>query len=193
MQDFDIIEYMELDYLNAKGWLTNAERQFLFDRAKALSPDAIIVNVGVEYGASIVCLLAGNPTATVVGIDLDISKYEGPRPRNLVLLQGDSFYYSRNWPFEKFDFIFVDGDHSYESVLKDCEFSYLVAKWGTMAFHDCYAWPPDPPKSVHHSVPGVDLAVSEYFKTRRISWKEGEAVDSIRWFTKRRKKTDRTD
>ena len=37
----------------------------------------------------------------------------------------------------KLDFLFIDGDHTYEGVKKDFElYSPLVAKGGIVAFHD---------------------------------------------------------
>jgi hypothetical protein len=41
-------------YLNSKGWLTVAERNTLFKYASVVPPDGTIVNVGVEFGASVV-------------------------------------------------------------------------------------------------------------------------------------------
>tara|TARA_R110000868_G_scaffold369704_1_gene633133 strand:+ start:1507 stop:2115 length:609 start_codon:yes stop_codon:yes gene_type:complete len=40
-------------------------------------------------------------------------------------------------PGEKIDFLFIDGDHSYEGVKQDFEmYSPLVAEGGSIAFHD---------------------------------------------------------
>ena len=44
----------------------------------------------------------------------------------------------------KIDFLFIDGDHSYEGVKKDFEmYSPLVRKGGIIAFHDIVEHPPD--------------------------------------------------
>jgi len=45
---------------------------------------------------------------------------------------------------ELIDFLFIDGDHSYEGVKKDFEmYSSLVRKGGIIAFHDIVPGPPE--------------------------------------------------
>jgi len=45
---------------------------------------------------------------------------------------------------EKVDFLFIDGDHTYEGVKKDFEmYKSLVKKGGTIAFHDIVPHPPE--------------------------------------------------
>jgi predicted O-methyltransferase YrrM len=45
----------------------------------------------------------------------------------------------------KLDFLFIDGDHTYEGVKKDFEmYSKLVKKGGIMALHDIVYHPFDP-------------------------------------------------
>jgi predicted O-methyltransferase YrrM len=44
---------------------------------------------------------------------------------------------------DKLDFLFIDGDHTYEGVKKDFEmYSPLVRKGGLIAFHDICKHPP---------------------------------------------------
>ena len=45
---------------------------------------------------------------------------------------------------EKLDFLFIDGDHTYEGVKKDFEmYSPLVRNGGIIAFHDICPHPPE--------------------------------------------------
>jgi predicted O-methyltransferase YrrM len=45
---------------------------------------------------------------------------------------------------EKLDFLFIDGDHTYEGVKKDFDmYSLLVKKGGVIAFHDIVEHPPE--------------------------------------------------
>jgi predicted O-methyltransferase YrrM len=51
---------------------------------------------------------------------------------------------------ERLDFVFIDGDHSYEGVKKDFEmYSPLVRKGGFVAFHDICKHPPETGVQVH--------------------------------------------
>jgi len=50
----------------------------------------------------------------------------------------------------KVDFLYIDGDHTYEGVKKDFEmYSPLVIKGGMVAFHDIAATPPEPGADVN--------------------------------------------
>lgn len=58
----------------------------------------------------------------------------------------------------EFDFIFVDGDHSYEATLADCEAYYpLLKKGGFFCGHD------------YSSIPDVKRAVDEFRKKNNIT------------------------
>ena len=58
-----------------------------------------------------------------------------------------------------FDWIYLDGDHSYEGVLNDLNSSRRVVKDGGIILGDDYAWPFQP-----HGKPGVTAAVDEFIK-----------------------------
>lgn len=170
-----------MDYLTARGWLTARERQHLHDLAGAHgSTDRAIVNIGVEYGASLACLAAGAPPKTViVGIDLDISKCEAHG--DFALVRADSGAHSLTWNGGHIGILFVDGDHSYAGVWRDMQWLPFIPIGGVVAFHDCYAWN-EPPRTIHRICPEVDQAVSEWYAHNRLNWKEIAVIDSIRTF-----------
>ena len=58
-----------------------------------------------------------------------------------------------------FDWIYLDGDHSYEGVLNDLNSSRRVVKDGGIILGDDYAWP-----FQKHGKPGVTAAVDEFIK-----------------------------
>jgi len=73
---------------------------------------------------------------------------------------------------EKLDFLFIDGDHSYEGVKKDFEmYSPLVRSGGIVAFHDIV---PRPPENVG-GVPRFWSEVKSRFKHIEIvkDWHQG--------------------
>ena len=58
-----------------------------------------------------------------------------------------------------FDWIYLDGDHSYEGVLNDLNSSRRVVKDGGIILGDDYAWP-----FQKHGKPGVTAAVDEFIE-----------------------------
>jgi len=175
-------------YKTAKGWLTDQEREALVFYANEMfqqnqSNPATIINIGVEYGASLVCLRHGNPTARIIGIDIDISKCQATTTQ---LVEMDSGALGRAWEqyteYSEIDLLFVDGDHSYEGVVRDLVWTTYVRPGGYILFHDCYDWPPSPPKTVHTTCPGVNKAVEEWLQANQEIVVEQNYVDTTRIF-----------
>ncbi len=177
-------------YKTARGMLTDAEREALVKYARDVrfgldygGVTATIINIGVEYGASLVCLRHGNPTATIIGVDIDTSQCEA---RTAKLVKMDSAEFGRQWEMytdrKEIDLLFVDGDHSYEGVVRDLVWTTYVRPSGYVIFHDCYDWPPAPPKTEHGICPGVNRAVEEWFQANQDVFTEREFVDTMRIF-----------
>jgi predicted O-methyltransferase YrrM len=57
---------------------------------------------------------------------------------------------------QSFDLAYIDGDHTYEGVLKDLEVWYPLIKKGKVLCGDDYDWP------------GVRKAIQEFFKNKNI-------------------------
>jgi predicted O-methyltransferase YrrM len=69
---------------------------------------------------------------------------------------------------DRFDFLFIDGDHTYEGVKQDFEmYSQLVSDGGIIALHDIVSHPDnkDVVERRRQSVPGLE--------ERHLSWGEG--------------------
>ena len=169
-------------YKTAKGWLRLDEREALVKYARDVRwIGPTIVNIGVEYGASLACLRYGAPHAYIVGIDIDISK--AVDNYHCVLVEADSRMWWREWPeFRELDLLFVDGDHSYEGVRDDTMWTTCVRVSGYVIFHDCYDY--DDPSTVHKLVPGVNKAVTEWFNRNDESWVERDSIGTMRIFRK---------
>ncbi len=176
-------------YKTAKGWLTKDEREALVKYSKDTRTNlgsgerATIVNIGVEYGASLVCLRHGNPIARIIGVDIDLSKNQAT---TIELVKMDSGKFGLEWMFHsshrEIDLLFVDGDHSYEGVVRDLVWTTYVRPSGYVIFHDCYDWPPSPPKTEHHICPGVNKAVEEWFSANEHIFTERDHIDTMRIF-----------
>lgn len=76
------------------------------------------------------------------GIYYDYETYEPSRSRSDVNeLIRDREIVGADWG-RKFDFIFIDGDHKYESVMSNFEIARnLLNKGGCIVFHDALSWP----------------------------------------------------
>jgi cephalosporin hydroxylase len=181
--------------MTAPGQLKPEEREKLKELAEAVPPDGCIINIGVEHGASIACFRAGNPTCHIIGIDIDLTTldtetYLACEP---LLVDGDSglqatmrkvgdlvntFGYS-DWV----QLLFIDGDHSYEGVLKDIEFCKYITEPGVgiAVFHDYYAWGDNDKPASDPWVAGVHQAVDEWFASTA-SWEEVDKAGTMRIF-----------
>jgi len=139
------------------GWLLNNEAVMLFEVAKSCK--GIIVEIGSWKGKSTVCLALGSKegnNAKVYAVDPHINT---PCHKNYSKGEGTFSEFIRNlqksgvsesvFPIvkkskeasadfnHKIDFLFIDGDHSYNSVKEDFElwFPKLITG-GIIAFHD---------------------------------------------------------
>jgi len=125
----------------------------------------VVVEIGTANGGTL-CLwcAVADPQAVIVSIDLPGGIHGGgyPRWKSLVyrrfaqpkqvlhLLRVDSHLPATRdrlkaaLPPEGIDFLFIDGDHTYEGVKADFEmYSPLVRCGGLVAFHDICTHPPE--------------------------------------------------
>lgn len=165
-------------YKTAKGWLKDEERELLFELASQVKPDGTILNVGIEFGASLACLCAGSRGAKVLGIDPDCSKVENGG-YCAVLNQADSHDIVKTWD-KPLDLIFVDGDHGKTGVLLDAKFADFLPVGGHILFQDCWDW--DNPAIAHQLVPGVNEAVTEWYDSHISEFTELASVGTTRVF-----------
>jgi cephalosporin hydroxylase len=136
-----------------------------FDLLMTLPPDSLIVEVGLEYGrsSSIALQVAGYRNLKYWGIDIDVkdewlqASYRlNPRPWMYVAKTKSS----NTTPDCDISAILIDGDHSHNGVIADCEhFLPHVVVGGYAMFHD-YG---------RDSLPEVYQAVNDYL-TPRLEW-----------------------
>lgn len=140
-----------------------------FDVLMSLPPDSLIVEVGLEYGrsSSIALQVAKEHGLRYWGIDsfsdevaskwLDMALPFANPPRFKLWRQPSNDFMIT----EPIAAILIDGDHTYEGVMADCEhFLPHVMQGGYAMFHD-YA---------RESLPGVTQAVQEYWLAHSVEW-----------------------
>jgi len=111
----------------------------------------VILEIGTARGGTLFLFSnVADEEATLISVDLNqtiekriLFKYIKKEKQKIFLIQGDSHSIETLKKIEgilkgrNVDFLFIDGDHSYEGVKKDFEmYSPLVRKGGIIAFHD---------------------------------------------------------
>jgi predicted O-methyltransferase YrrM len=143
-------------------------------QVRELTPKTVL-EIGTATGGTLFvwCTLA-HPQATIISIDLPGGIHGGGYPywktflyktfvssrQRLHLLRGSSHdpamlsNLKTVLPDGSIDFLFIDGDHTYEGVKQDYEmYAPLVRKGGLIAFHDICVHPPE-----------LDCHVDEFWK-----------------------------
>ena len=152
-----------------------------------------VLEIGTAQGGTLLLWVqVATDDALIISIDLPGGPFGGGYPllkrltyrsfrrnkQRIVLIRADSHHKDtlkkvRNiLGGAKLDFLFVDGDHSYEGVKKDFEmYSSLVRRGGIIAFHDIV---PGSSELVG-GVPRFWREVKEKYRFREIvkSWSQG--------------------
>jgi len=167
------------DYRTARGWISLPEREALKDYASACASafeDAKILNIGVEYGASLHCLREGAPEAELYGIDLNTKVFEGD-DTGAIMFEGDSHGDEAADALPSgYGLVFLDADHTEEGLDADIKlWARRIRKGGYLLFHDYSDW-------VLHE--GVVAAVDSWYD-RVKTWEFIEQVDTLRVYRKK--------
>ena len=148
------------------------------------------LEIGTARGGTLFFLTRlASPHATIVSVDLPGGKFVGNynytarrkwiyqhfarRQQQLVAIQGDSHstetlqMVKSALEHQSLDYLFIDGDHTYEGVKKDFEmYSALVRKGGLIALHDIVEGPP-------HAVGGVP----QFWREVKSQYRHREIID----------------
>ena len=121
----------------------------LLNRVNALAPKQVLEIGGRRGGSALLFSIAAGEQASILSIDLDNSGSRIERLQSLcydkdvVFWQGDSHLDETAQRLEqylgdsKIDFLFIDGDHSYEGAKEDFfRYSRYVRAGGIIALHD---------------------------------------------------------
>lgn len=176
--------------LQIKGWMTGPELEWL---ARTAKKSRIIIEFGCYLGRS-TRAIADNTNALIFAVDPWTSEYYDKDGNRIDILVPDSYEQFRanlkdylesgqveaiRCKSDEFpnigegfaDFIFIDGDHRYESVKRDIELAEkLAGKAGIISGHDY----------IHEDWPGVKKAVDEKYGEGNVN-----LVNSIWWTLKK--------
>ena len=116
-----------------------------------------IAEVGVKFGRTTFFLLDNVHDLVIHAVDLDISMFYNEEIKSkykdrLIPIKGYSYNVADQLPNNSMDLIFIDADHSYESVKKDIlAYTPKLKDNGILSGHDI-------------DYPGVNKAVRELIK-----------------------------
>jgi predicted O-methyltransferase YrrM len=180
--------------INIKPGQVKEEITGLLEILEKLRPKNML-EIGTANGGTLFLFArVADPNATIISIDLPHGKFGGGYPlwripmyrsfasdrQRICLIRADSHDPSTVLELrqilkeQNLDFLFIDGDHTYEGVKKDFEmYSPLVKKGGVIAFHDIV---PGPEEAVG-GVPRFWIGVSNYCRHLEAvkSWKQRNA------------------
>jgi len=153
------------------------QKQYEFDlmleEVSALKPE-VAVEIGILRGG----VLSAMNIETKIGIDINPQK----RPKDQYIIDGDSHDLLTVKRLDsvlnekEIDFLFIDGDHSYNGVKRDYElYSPFVRKGGIIGFHDILDTP-------YHRKTGCLVAPFwKELKSHGMAWREIIDPGDITW------------
>lgn len=122
-------------------------QQFMRVRDKAKAILEIGIGRNAEKSFAYVFFNSKKKDTYYVGLDIDDRTFLNDPSKNIYTIRDDSSNYEQNLSrfkelgVEKFDFIFIDGWHSINQVLRDWEYTNLLADGGIVGFHDTSCHP----------------------------------------------------
>jgi cephalosporin hydroxylase len=149
-----------IDFCVDRPILMTQVRSEIMELGKILqaSPPSRSLEVGTNYGGTLLMLCALSPPgARIISVDLPRGRFGGGYPlrkiplyrkfpssgQRLHLIRGDSHAAEtkqrvlRILSGERLDYLFLDGDHTYDGVRRDFEmYAPLVRSGGILALHD---------------------------------------------------------
>lgn len=160
----DALNFTQSWYFGIRPGQVKSEFLGLLNIFKEKTPK-VVLEIGTANGGTLFCFSKLAPEdATIISIDLPGADFGGGYPKSKIPLyssfrkRGQKMFLFREDSHaeqtleklkeilnaEKIDFLFIDGDHTYEGV--KCDFGLygpMVSKGGLIAFHDIVEGPPE--------------------------------------------------
>lgn len=138
------------DKLNTRPFLLNSEPEFLASLIRKLPPNPVVLEIGTFRGLTAVLMAQQRPDIKIITIDPHIGIPSENLYSNPYIVEDNAKKYNVNsqishFPLssydynsqEKFDLVFIDGDHSFKWVAHDYhKFEPHVKEGGLIVFHD---------------------------------------------------------
>lgn len=149
-----------LDKVGLSDWLNEWDIRNIYEEVSKLK-EGIYLEIGVAHGASLaVASLAAGDNVKVYGIDIldwqdreekirKFLEHFGKQPKH-EFIEGESQLLARYWKNGEIDVLYIDGDHTYEGVLRDLASWLLWVKKDGVVMLDDY-----------NDITGVRKAVNE--------------------------------
>lgn len=120
-----------------------------FSRVRDSAKAVLEIGIGrnAEQSFAYVLFNSKKKDTTYIGLDIEDRSFLNDSEKNIYTIVADSSDYEQNVSkfkelgVEKFDFIFIDGWHSINQVLRDWEYANLLADGGIVGFHDTSCHP----------------------------------------------------
>lgn len=140
--DADWPGYMMTDIEVSDCNLAAVEQRFMPIRNQCRA----ILEIGIHRNAtrSVAEIFFRNKldSTVYVGIDIEDKSYLNNPSKNIYTIKNDSSNYEQNMQIirslgvTQFDFIFIDGWHSINQVMRDWEYTSILSDYGIVGFHD---------------------------------------------------------
>ena len=117
------------------------ELAILLALVKQIDPK-VIVEIGVHQGYSMQTWKQAFPEAQVIGIENDTHAIDREATKDCYIIEADSHETDTQYSLlgnlrgNKIDFLFIDGDHSYDGVKRDWQLYVPLVSSGIVALHD---------------------------------------------------------
>jgi len=178
------------------GWFSELDIKWYRDTVSKLN-DCTIVEIGVYQGASILCIadICAKNNIKQIGIEPFFYDKDGLTKlidelgySHIELISDYSYNIKDNFETDSIGFVFLDGDHSYDCVLKDMEDWFdKVKKGGIIGGHDYLpngGWPENytnkeeavVPEGFKFDMQGASQAVEYFTGNRKLEFKTDQNV-----------------
>lgn len=137
-----------------EGFVTSSQKEQFNECLKSYPPIKTIAEIGLNGGQSLFNIIENSPQLEkIVSFDIIFHPYTSVAVQYFkrfykdifVFVEGDSGVkvpeYAKQFPLNKFDLIYIDGDHSYKGSLADIQNCRALAHSNTILWIDDYLHP----------------------------------------------------